>query len=486
MKLITGRADGVLLAALVLALILMKAALTALAGLELHFDEAQYWTWAQQLDWSYYSKGPLIAWLIALSTSLLGDGEWQVRLPGWLLHGAFLIFVFHFAKDVWNSRAAAWWAVCIAATTPLYFTLSLVMTTDNLVLLFWTWGLWAMVRALNLNHAPAWYGAGAAIGLGALTKLSIGLLPAFVGIALLFKREWRRQLVNPHLWGGLVLMAVCMAPVLYWNALHDWVMLRHEVGHVSGDEAGRPLEFVASQILALSPLMVLLGVMTLRRIPPTSTQRLLWGLSLAWFGFFLFKSLESKVQANWAAPCYIGAIILLAGHMPTLSPRKKVLLYAGLASSVLLSMIMLFPQMIGLTEKEFAPVSKLKGWRAPLAELATQTSNVDFILAEDYELAAEFAFYWPRRLPVYIMSGINRRMNQYDLWPGMEQQQGRNALIVQINDARFPQAVLDTFASCTTLPEIYARDARGEAYRTFHAVRCERYTHIALPKPATY
>lgn len=483
---LTARADSVLLGALVLALTLFKAALTALAGLELHFDEAQYWTWAQQLDWSYYSKGPLIAWLIALSTSLLGNGEWQVRLPGWLMHGVFLVLVFYFAKDVWRSRAAAWWAVCIAATTPLYFTLSLVMTTDNLVLLFWTWGLWAMVRALTLDRAGAWYGAGAAIGMGALTKLSIGLLPAFVGIALLFKREWRRHLASPQLWGGLALMLVCMAPVLFWNAMHDWVMLRHEVGHVSGDETGRPLEFIASQILALSPLMVLLGVMTLRHLPPTSTQRLLWGLSIAWFGFFLFKSLESKVQANWAAPCYIGAIILLAGHVPNLSRAKKGMLYTGLASSVLLSMIMIFPQIIGLTEKEFGPVSKLKGWRAPIAELATQAPNVNFILAEDYELAAEFAFYWPQRMPVYIMNGVNRRMNQYDVWPGMENQQGRNALVVQINDAHFPPSVLAAFASCTTLPEIYARDVRGEAYRTFHAVRCERYTHIAFPKPATY
>lgn len=486
MKFLTARADGLLLGVLVLALTLIKAGLTALAGLELHFDEAQYWTWSQQLDWSYYSKGPLIAWLIALSTSSLGQGEWQVRLPGWLLHGAFLVLVFHFAKDVWRNRAAAWLAVCIAATTPLYFTLSLVMTTDILLLMFWTWGLWAMVRALNLNDSQAWYSAGAAIGLGALAKLSIGLLPAFVGLALLFKREWRSQLANPHLWGGLLLMLFCMTPVLYWNAQHDWVMLRHELGHVSGDEGGRPLEFIASQILVLSPLMVLLGVIVLRHVPVTPMQRLLWGLSIAWFGFFLFKSLDAKVQANWAAPCYIGAIILLAGHLPQLSRVKTALLYTGLASSVLLSLIMIFPQIIGLTEKGFAPVSKLKGWRAPLAELATQAPNIDFILAEDYELAAEFAFYWPQRTPVYIMNGVNRRMNQYDIWGGVEQQQGRSALVVQINDAHFPPAVLALFTSCVALPEIYARDAHGEAYRTYHAFRCEHYSHIQQPHPGTY
>ena len=37
-------------------------------------DEAQYWTWAQHLDWGYFSKPPGIAALIAASTSMFGDG----------------------------------------------------------------------------------------------------------------------------------------------------------------------------------------------------------------------------------------------------------------------------------------------------------------------------------------------------------------------------------------------------------------------------
>ena len=29
--------------------------------LDLATDEAHYWDWARNLDWSYYSKGPLVA-----------------------------------------------------------------------------------------------------------------------------------------------------------------------------------------------------------------------------------------------------------------------------------------------------------------------------------------------------------------------------------------------------------------------------------------
>ncbi|HKI20498.1 MAG TPA: hypothetical protein VKA15_21600, partial [Isosphaeraceae bacterium] len=31
-------------------------------------DEAEFWAWSRRLDWSYFARGPLIAWLIRLST----------------------------------------------------------------------------------------------------------------------------------------------------------------------------------------------------------------------------------------------------------------------------------------------------------------------------------------------------------------------------------------------------------------------------------
>ncbi len=40
-------------------------------------DEAEYWAWSRQLDWSYYSRGPLIAWLIRLATDIAGSHECQ-------------------------------------------------------------------------------------------------------------------------------------------------------------------------------------------------------------------------------------------------------------------------------------------------------------------------------------------------------------------------------------------------------------------------
>src|SRR5436305_4540482 len=57
--------------------------------LDLAPDEAHYWDWSRHLDWSYYSKGPLVAYLIRagcelagpVSQRLTGSEMLAVRLP---------------------------------------------------------------------------------------------------------------------------------------------------------------------------------------------------------------------------------------------------------------------------------------------------------------------------------------------------------------------------------------------------------------------
>src|SRR5262245_60721097 len=66
--------------------------------LDLAPDEAHYWDWSRHLDWSYYSKGPLVALLIRGSCALVGP--WSeahtgslalaIRLPA-VICGALLL-----------------------------------------------------------------------------------------------------------------------------------------------------------------------------------------------------------------------------------------------------------------------------------------------------------------------------------------------------------------------------------------------------------
>src|SRR6516162_7336853 len=48
--------------------------------LDLAPDEAHYWDWSRHLDWSYYSKGPLVAYLIRAGCAVFGP--WSQALTG--------------------------------------------------------------------------------------------------------------------------------------------------------------------------------------------------------------------------------------------------------------------------------------------------------------------------------------------------------------------------------------------------------------------
>ncbi|KPF84373.1 hypothetical protein IP78_00970, partial [Brevundimonas sp. AAP58] len=48
---------------------------------DLYADEAQYWVWAQSPAWGYFSKPPLVAWLIAAAEPICGSGPACVRTP---------------------------------------------------------------------------------------------------------------------------------------------------------------------------------------------------------------------------------------------------------------------------------------------------------------------------------------------------------------------------------------------------------------------
>ena len=74
------KSDACLAAWLIFGLTVIHIIRLATFEFPLYGDEAQYWDWAQDLDWGYYSKPPIVAWSIAATTAILGNGEFAVRI----------------------------------------------------------------------------------------------------------------------------------------------------------------------------------------------------------------------------------------------------------------------------------------------------------------------------------------------------------------------------------------------------------------------
>src|SRR5690349_17173253 len=75
--------------------------------IDLSGDEAQYWDWSRQLELSYYSKGPLVAYIIRASTTIFGNTMPAVRYPAILFSVGTSIVTYLLTKKLFASERLA-------------------------------------------------------------------------------------------------------------------------------------------------------------------------------------------------------------------------------------------------------------------------------------------------------------------------------------------------------------------------------------------
>ena len=164
------------------ALLLIRLVALAFNRTDLFFDEAQYWTWSLEPAFGYYSKPPLIAWAIALSTSVCGTSEFCIRLPSPLIHTATAATIFALGARLYSPRTG-FLAALAFATLPGISLSAGIISTDVPLLLAWALAL-AGFAAL-IDDRAAWWPAlllGFALGLGLNAKYAMAYFVLCAGI----------------------------------------------------------------------------------------------------------------------------------------------------------------------------------------------------------------------------------------------------------------------------------------------------------------
>jgi 4-amino-4-deoxy-L-arabinose transferase-like glycosyltransferase len=125
--------------------------------LDLAPDEAYYWTWSNRLGWSYYSKGPMVAYFITLSTRLGGDMEFYVRLPTVILSAGTGLLAFLLARGLCRSARVGLDAVLLVAAMALAQAGPILMTYDTPLVFFL---VLALALGRRMNQFDVWGGDG--------------------------------------------------------------------------------------------------------------------------------------------------------------------------------------------------------------------------------------------------------------------------------------------------------------------------------------
>jgi 4-amino-4-deoxy-L-arabinose transferase-like glycosyltransferase len=296
-------------------------------GITLYVDEAQYWTWAQQPDWGYFSKPPVIAWLIAGSTALFGDGMLAVKLPAMLLYPATAWVLFLLGNQLFDKRIGLRCAISFSLL-PFVSGLGLFVSTDAPLLFFWALAMLALVRALKANRWLDWLLLGTALGLGIMSKYTMLAFGASALPYLLLSSQRRAQLRNPRLWIAIGLACLLVLPNILWNWSHDFPTLRHtaDITHVEGlnEKSGNLGEFLLAQFMSMGPVFALAFLAALImawRQRHDERLQLLVCFSVPLLAIVFLQAVRSEANGNWAAPAFVSATVLAVVGLSRLKLR---------------------------------------------------------------------------------------------------------------------------------------------------------------------
>jgi len=519
---IFGRRPGFWAGAIILGTTLIRVLFLLSNQVDLIQDEAQYWDWSRRLQLSYFTKPPLIAYVIGLWTGVFGDTMFGVRFGAVIGSAMTQTILYLGLARLFERPRLALASLVVANTTMLFLVSSIMMTTDNLLLTFWMSGVFSLYwsfkepqRKLPLVCLFI------ACSVGVVAKYTMGVL---FPVALLWMLSLHRRGLLPKGWATRALTVVTLGlaagflPIIIWNFQNEFVGFRH-VFSLAGIEGSRAKTFIrfdrfpdymGAQVGLLMVFWFVFMLMGAVRVLPAALSAKASGLwektgldatqaSLLAFvfwplwGFFLIWSFHTKIQPNWPAVALAGGLILAASAWMRAAGRSRLhrWLWPGIGVFVFVFVHVhdLFPLpyrynvKLPLVREEIYfenPAMRLKGWDDLGAKLDSlrNTAFVDpdqvFFFADNYDITAALAFHVPGNPYAYCVND-GRRYNQYDLWPGPQDKKGWDAIFVREKfKSGLSKRVAGLFARIEKIQ--YQTHHKGMPARRFTIYLCYGYT----------
>ncbi len=447
-------------------LLVCLAAILALRLIALHasaidfvMDEAQYWTWSRDLDFGYFSKPPLIAWIIRAAGELCGQSEACIRSASPVMYTLASLMLFATGRALFDARIGFWSAI-VFATLPGVSYSSLLITTDVPLILLWTVMLyfWVMlVKERNMGYAIL---LGVAIGVGLLAKQAMIYAVLCAACHAAISRDARDALKGGR---GLVAAVIALAlfsPNIVWNAQNDFPTAKHTGANIGWQypyvHPLNLLEYVVVQFGVFGPILfVVLVRAAWREIrePRDQNKALLLAFSLPVLALLLVQALMSRAHGNWSATAYPAATIFVTAVMLQLD--RQVLFRASLALHLVIAAILAAAPAFArqwpvFGELEF--VQTALGWEEVAAKARSQLARDRYgaLLVHRREMAAELLYYLRNsKVPLVVWAPGTEPHDHYQMTRPFKASTPDPILFVSLRPC--PEAITGAFAKAEDL-----------------------------------
>lgn len=276
-----------------------------------HRDELQVLSDARHLDWGFVPYPPLTPFVERIGLSLFGLSMVGLRLFSVIAQALAIIVTGFMARELGGGRLAQLAAALAVALSPLPLFEGTEFQYSSFDYLWWVLIAYFTIRLLKTENPRWWLAIGATIGLGFLTKYTMGFFVCGILGGVLLSRA-RRYLGSAWFWGGMGLGLVICLPNLVWQVRHEFISL-HFLQHIHTRDLsqGRANGFLLQQLWLCTnafavPLWIagLLGYLREHRY-----RMLAWMYLIPLFLFVVGKGRSYYLAAAYPMLIAMGAVM---------------------------------------------------------------------------------------------------------------------------------------------------------------------------------
>lgn len=403
---------------------------------QLHYDETYYWVWSKHPALSYFDHPPMIAYMMYLS-SKLGYSEFFVRLPALITGMVMLITMYALSYRMFGQKVAVI-ATYLGISWPLLQGVLLISTPDSPLIMFWALTLYAFYIGVFENKLYYIYLSGVLFGLTFLSKYTaVLLIPGFF-LFLVFSPNYRKMLLNKHLYLAFILSLIVASPVFIWNYENHWISFVYQITH--GYDHAKNLrfdslsDFITGQFGVAGPFMSIAMlyyfVKNLKEIIHDDKLAFLFWTFIFIIIFFAHSSCYGYSGANWTMPGFISAFILLAYY---LVKNNNIWVYkASLTLIIIATFVVKMPTLMlpRAIASKVSAISVFYGNRELANEVNQYLTPNTLLLACDYGNASRLWYYLDNTRKVYVLPRF-KFANGYEYWKSNQiDLQGRTGVFV--------------------------------------------------------
>jgi 4-amino-4-deoxy-L-arabinose transferase-like glycosyltransferase len=294
--------DTVLLIAIALGRLLVHVFTNGHYGF--HRDELATLDDARYLAWGYVAYPPVTPFFARVALELFGASAAGLRFLGAVAQCAAMVFTGLMAREMGGRRWAQVTAALAVAIAPLSILWGALFQYSGLDYVWWVLATYCAARLLRTEDPRWWLGIEVAIGLGMMTRYTMGFLVLGITGGVLLTPA-RRDLRSKWLWMGVAASLLIFLPNLIWQVQHNFISLDFlRFLHARDVRIGGADGFLIQQLFVPANLFTVplwaAGLWFYFATPPGERYRL-----LGWMFVIPFALLAAaKGREYYTAGCY--------------------------------------------------------------------------------------------------------------------------------------------------------------------------------------